>query len=254
MVASVYSAQFFEGQRDGSFASAAVILPIVVDIFRPKSLVDVGCGQGTWTKTALALGIEDQIGVDGEWARHALQISPERFRARDLGAPFDLGRKFDIAISMEVGEHIAAENADVFVGNIVRHADAVVFSAAAPFQGGVHHVNEQWPTYWARKFAERDYRCFDFLRWRIWADRRIAAWYRQNVLIFANRHNDTLMHRLETQAVEALPAGVPVIHPEMWTAMMNSKGQRLQRLIGPVLRGLLPKAKRAHDPQLSGEL
>lgn len=253
-MASVYSTQFFESQRDGSFASAAVILPILVDIFRPRSLIDVGCGQGTWTKTGAALGIEDQIGVDGAWARPSLQVPEDMFRACDLGAPFDLGRRFDLAISMEVGEHIAADRADVFVGNIVRHADAVVFSAAAPYQGGVHHVNEQWPTYWARKFAQHDYRCFDFLRWRIWNDRRVATWYRQNVLIFANRHNDSLVHRLESQAVDAFPAGVPVIHPEMWTAMMNSKGQRLQRLIGPALRGLLPKAKRAHKPQLSGKL
>lgn len=256
-MANVYSADFFDQQRDGSLGSAAIILPLLIDIFRPASLIDVGCGQGTWSKTALALGIDDQIGVDGDWARPVLAIPQDRFRARDLAAPFDLGRIFDLAISTEVGEHIAAANADTFVGNIVRHADAVVFSAAAPYQGGVHHVNERWPTYWAAKFDQYDYQCFDFLRWRIWNDRRIAIWYRQNLLIFANRRNGHLIRHLEACAAEPMPAGTAVIHPEMWTAMMNSRSLRLQRLVSPVLRSiraLLPKTKCAHDPQLSREL
>ena len=256
-MANVYSTQFFDSQRDGSLASAAIILPLLVDIFRPRSLVDIGCGQGTWSKTAMSLGIDDQVGVDGAWARPVLAIPPDKFRACDLAASFDLGRHFDLAISMEVGEHIAPERADTFVGNIVRHADAVVFSAAAPYQGGVHHVNEQWPSYWTTKFAARDYRCFDFLRWRIWNDRRVATWYRQNLLIFAHRRNAALIHRLETQAAETPPAGIAVIHPEMWTAMMNSKSLRLQRLMGPIaraIRALVPKTKRTHDAQASGRL
>lgn len=256
-MANVYSADFFDKQRDGSLGSAAIILPLLIDIFRPASLIDVGCGQGTWSKTALALGIDDQIGVDGDWARPVLAIPEDRFRAHDLAKPFDLGRIFDLAISTEVGEHIAAESADSFVGNIVRHADAVAFSAAAPYQGGVHHVNEQWPTYWTAKFDQFDYQCFDFLRWRIWNDRRIAIWYRQNLLIFANRRNPDLIRLLEVHAAEPMPAGAAVIHPEMWTSMMNSKSLRLQRLLTPALRAmraLLPKSKRTRDPQLSREL
>lgn len=254
-VANAYTAQFFNDQRDGSLASASIILPLLIDVFQPRSLIDIGCGQGTWSKTAMDLGIEDQVGVDGAWAQPVLQIPRETFRPCDLAAPFDLGRHFDLAISMEVGEHISPAQADVFVGNIVRHSDAVVFSAAAPYQGGVHHVNEQWPAYWAQKFAERDYRCFDFLRWRVWDDRRIATWYRQNLLVFANRRNAALIHGLEVQAAETPPAAIAVIHPDMWVNMMNSKSLRLQRLMAPLLRGaraLVPKAKQSQDAQLPG--
>lgn len=256
VVANAYSADFFDKQRDGSLASAAVILPQLIDIFQPRSLVDIGCGQGTWSKTAAALGIDDTVGVDGAWARPVLAIPPDTFRAHDLARPFDLHRRFDLAISMEVGEHIDAANAPAFVSNIIRHADAVVFSAAAPYQGGVHHVNEQWPAYWATQFGRQNYRCFDFLRWRIWNDRRIATWYRQNLLIFANRHNAALIHRLETLAIDAVPAGIAVIHPDMWSNMMNAKSLRLQRRVAPALRslrGLLPK-RRTPNAQLSSEL
>lgn len=192
----------------------------------------------------MSLGINDCFGVDGAWARSVLSVPQEAFGACDLSAPFDIGRTFDLAISMEVAEHLAAERAETFVGNITRHADAVVFSAAAPFQGGVHHVNEQWPSYWAEKFAQRGYRCFDFLRWRLWNDRRIAVWYRQNLLIFANEGNPNLIGRLEAYGAGPARAAADVIHPEIWHAVMNSKSLRLQRLVSPALhsfRALLRK-------------
>jgi hypothetical protein len=254
-LANTYSTQFFDNQRDGSLASAKVVLPMLIDIFRPRSLIDIGCGQGTWSKTAITCGIGDQVGVDGEWARPVLAIPRDKFRAHDLAAPFDLGRRFDLAVSMEVGEHIAPASSDVFVDNIVRHADAVVFSAAVPYQGGVHHVNEQWPSYWTAKFGPREYRCFDFLRWRIWHDRRIAPWYRQNLLIFANRRNARLIERLEASAAETASGGAAVVHPEMWLSMMDSKSLKLQRSLAPLLRSLraLVPGKRAPNPQLSSK-
>ena len=255
-MANPYSTELFEIERDGARASAAIILPLIADLFRPRSLIDIGCGQGTWSATALTLGIDDQVGVDGAWAQPVLTIPESRFHACDLARTFDLGRRFDLAISMDVAEHISVASADTFVGNIVRHADAVVFSAAAPYQGGVGHVNEQWPAYWAAKFARHDYRCFDFLRWRIWQDRRISAWYRQNLLIFANRRNAALVHRLERRAAEAMPAAAAVIHPDIWTPLANGKGLRLQRLLGPALKsllGLMPR-RRTPGPQLSGDI
>jgi hypothetical protein len=59
------------------------------------------------------------------------------------------------------------------------------------------------------------------------------------------------------QAAETPPAAIAVIHPDMWTNMMNSKSLRLQRLIAPLLTGvraLAPKSKRAPNAQLPGRL
>ena len=107
ILSNVYSAQFFDDQRGGSLRSAAIILPYLVQIFEPTSLLDVGCGQGTWLKSAMSLGLHDCFGVDGAWARPVLSVPQEVFGACDLSAPFDIGRTFDLAISMEVGEHLA---------------------------------------------------------------------------------------------------------------------------------------------------
>lgn len=241
----VYSLAFFEHQRSGSLNSAEVILPLLIDVFQPSSMLDVGCGQGTWSKTAMNLGIRDQIGVDGAWARPALAIPENAFRSFDLAAPFDLGRRFDLVISMEVAEHIGASCAAVFVSNLVRHSDAVVFSAAIPFQGGTYHANERWPSYWTSLFTDHGYRCFDFLRWKIWNNERVATWYRQNILIFANTRNSDLIARLDELSHAPLPEGLSVVHPEIWTAMMNSKSLRWQRALSPALRRILALFPRA---------
>jgi SAM-dependent methyltransferase len=233
---SAYSSAFYTNQRAGSLNSAEVVVPLLIEVFRPNSMLDVGCGQGTWSKTAMDLGIGDLIGVDGAWARSALAIPEDVFRSFDLSCPFDLGRRFDLVISMEVGEHIPASCAVTFVNNLVCHSDAVVFSAAIPLQGGTHHLNERWPSYWTSIFMERGYRCFDFLRWKIWNDHRVETWYRQNVLIFAKTSNSQLIGRLDDLSREPMPGGIAVVHPEIWTAMMNSKSLRLQRALDPALR------------------
>ena len=124
--------------------------------------------------------------LDGDYVERAqLRVPVEMFGATDLSRPFRLGRGFDLVISLEVGEHLPPEVASDFVGSLVAHSDMVMFSAAIPRHGGVHHVNEQWPSYWRQLFAEHEYQLFDVIRPRIWSDRRVAFWYRQNMLLFA---------------------------------------------------------------------
>ena len=130
---------------------------------------------------------DDVVGVDGDYVNpEQLAIARERFLAHDLSTPLKVGRRFDLVQSLEVAEHIAAEHADLFVENLVKHGDVILFSAAVPHQGGEHHVNEQPPQYWRERFKARGYDVFDWLRPRIADRREIKAWYRYNSLIYAN--------------------------------------------------------------------
>jgi SAM-dependent methyltransferase len=143
--------------------------PLVLQLLPVRSVVDVGCGDGSWLAVFRELGVDEILGVDGEYIdREILQIPQDCFQAVDLSKPFDLGRVFDLAISLEVAEHLPSESAPVFVESLTRAAPLVLFSAAIPFQGGVHHVNEQWPDKWAGLFRGHDYVPVDFLRKRIW--------------------------------------------------------------------------------------
>lgn len=60
--------------------------------------------------------------------------------------------KFDLAYSIEVGEHIPEEYAKTFVQFISSLSDFIIFSAAFPGQGGQGHINERPQEYWRDLF------------------------------------------------------------------------------------------------------
>ena len=179
-----YTAAFYEMLQHGSAESARHVLPEVSKVFNVSSVIDVGCGNGTWLREFNRLGIESYLGLDGDYIdQKQLLIPADRFRATDLQLPFDFG-KFDLACSLEVGEHLPESAADDFVASLTKAASIVLFSAAIPYQGGNHHINEQWQSWWATKFAARGYLALDFIRPIVRYNQKIEAWYRQNILVY----------------------------------------------------------------------
>src|SRR6185437_701201 len=180
-----YTKSFYEEIRNGSVRSAEVIVPLVLDLVHPSSVVDVGCGDASWLAVFQKLGIQDVFGIDGDYvAPELLQVPRSRFQASDLSKPLSLPRAFDLAISLEVAEHLPVDSASVFVESLTRLAPIVLFSAAIPLQGGNHHINEQWPDRWAALFREHDYVPVDCIRKRVWQNDAVEWWYAQNTLLF----------------------------------------------------------------------
>ena len=180
-----YSADFYSSLEDSSNSSAATLVPILIDRFSPNSVVDFGCGGGAFPKAFIKNQILDVLGIEGEWALQFGNMSAESWLLiKDLTLPIDLQRKFDLAVCLEVAEHLPAEFARVLIKSLVDSSDRIAFSAAIPGQDGTDHINLAFPEYWARLFAEEGY----FLEWdprnTIWNNRRIAPWYRQNLLLF----------------------------------------------------------------------
>jgi SAM-dependent methyltransferase len=206
----VYGSQFFADQVAGSARAAEIVLPLVLGWLRPNSVLDVGCGTGSWLRVASHLGVGDTYGIDGYATPQNLVIPPDRFQIADLTESFDVGRRFELVISLEVAEHLDESSADVFVRSLCGHADAVLFSAAIPGQGGTAHVNEQWPSYWAAKFAANGFEPLDLIRPRIWDDPQVEDWYRQNTLLFATGGAAAAL-RLVTPNVP--PAMLDLVHP-----------------------------------------
>lgn len=182
----VYDSAFFASLHGYAADSARVMVPLVLDLVHPRSVVDVGCGDGTWLAAFAAAGIADYMGIDGDYVRpEDLKIPADRFQPRDLSKPFSVPRKFDLAMSLEVGEHLPESSAAQFVSDLTSLGEVVLFSAAVPAQGGTNHVNERPPGYWAELFARLGYLACDCLRPRIWNDPKVAWWYAQNVALYA---------------------------------------------------------------------
>jgi SAM-dependent methyltransferase len=181
----IYSSEFFEQIAGCSSRSAHIIVPIFLNSFPARSVVDVGCGEGSWLSAFMKAGINDVTGIDGDYVpREALKIPFERFRSADLATLTDLGRHYDVAVSLEVAEHLREEVGPQFVLMLTKAAPVVLFSAAIPGQGGIHHVNEQWQSYWAGLFREHGYVAVDPIRPVVWGNRDVAPWYRQNTLVY----------------------------------------------------------------------
>jgi hypothetical protein len=95
-----------------------------------------------------------------------------------------LDRRFDLVNCLEVAEHLDGSRADSFVADLCALGDAVAFSAAIPGQGGTHHVNEQFQSYWIERFRSQGFVPLDCLRHQIWGNDRVAWWYVQNLFLF----------------------------------------------------------------------
>jgi len=222
MYVSSYDNQFFLRQRDGSRQAAQEIVPYFIFLTSPASVLDVGCGAGGWLAVFLEHGLSDCVGVDGEYVdRSLLWIDGSSFLAADVAGPLDLHRRFDLVISLEVAEHLPVASADAFVANLTRHGDIILFSAAIPGQGGTHHVNEQWPEFWQKRFQERDYLLVDCFRERFWNNRRVRCSYRQNMMLYIRR--PTLYNRPELLREWKKYADRPLalVHPEVFTEVIN---------------------------------
>ena len=194
--------------------SAEEVFPFLIKSFNPQSVIDIGCGLGTWLSVVRKLGVTDIIGVDGAYVdTTTLHIPIENFIKKDLTKPFDLDRKFDMAICLEVAEHIDEYAADDFVKSLTHHADIILFSAAVPYQGGQRHVNEQWPDYWQKKFITHGFLFYDIMRMPFWDNMNVDPWYKQNMFIVANKQAN-----LQYEVCHKI---VNHIHPDIFVA--NSK-------------------------------
>lgn len=232
--ATSYTGAFFDEITPLAFASARVVVPFVHDLVRPRSVVDVGCGAGAWLAVWYEQGVEDGLGLDGDYVDTTrLHIPADEFRAVDLERPPSPDRRFDLAMSVEVAEHLAPAAADGFIALLTTLAPVVLFSAAIPGQGGVEHVNEQWPAYWAQRFAAQGFEPYDIVRPRVWGDPAVASFYAQNLLIFAHPDAPAAATLARTQpafpltapavagpaAPERAGAPLPLVHPGLLDAL-----------------------------------
>lgn len=212
-----YDNQFFTAMRGGSDRSAAIVVPLVLGLLKPASVVDIGCGEGAWLAQFMAAGITDVVGLDGDYVRpERLAIPRERFVAGDLLAPWKIDRRFDLALCLEVAEHLEASFADELVRRLVALAPVCLFSAAIPHQGGTHHVNEQWPDYWAQRFLQHGFHVCDPLRAALWAEPGVGYVYAQNMLVFASLPALLAHPVLAAHEHRAPLPALAKVHPRKW--------------------------------------
>ena len=203
--------RYIHAESVHNFRAAKEVVPFILSLIKPKSVVDVGCGTGTWLKIFKDNGVEEVLGIDGDYVdRKLLKIDLDKFIDYDLEKFYKSEKKYDLVISLEVAEHLSELSSDVFVETLSGLSDTLIFSAAIPNQGGQNHINEQEPKYWISKFEKLGFILFDVLRPVFWDNQNIDPWYRQNMLLFTRDIN--LIKKLES--VENFK-GKHLVHPEL---------------------------------------
>lgn len=206
-----YDSDFFKKHENVFRESASRVLPLIIDWLAPKSLVDVGCGEGAWLIEASLLGIEDLTGYDGEWVDPGKMIARGiKFQSIDLAETIPVTRRFDVALCLEVAEHLPASRAESLVEDLCRLSDVIVFSGAIPHQGGTGHINERYPSYWAGLFSRAGHECFDILRPRVWSNEGVGWWYRQNTVLYATGNAADRLRRIPSGGTGAM---LDLVHP-----------------------------------------
>lgn len=209
--------------------SADKITDILIRIAQPLSVVDVGCGVGTFLNFFNNKGVKRITGLDS--TRYLdlsfLQIPRVNFIDCELHNPPQLNERYDLCISLEVAEHLSKEVSETFIYYLTSLADCVCFSAAIPGQGGKGHINEQWIDFWINLFDKNDYQAIDCIRPLIWHDLQIFDWYKMNTILFVKNQSEIYFKikdmDLETGKINS------IVHPERYSALLEryNEGQNL---------------------------
>jgi hypothetical protein len=252
-----YDQVFYDGQVAGSLVSARVILGLLKHYFPFETVVDVGCGHGTWAAASLEGGASFAAGLDGPWNTQDQMVNPKvRFQSVDLESKNWADqlscRRFDLVICMEVAEHLSPTIARTFVGELCRLADVVLFSAAFVGQRGQNHINEKRHSEWGEIFMEQGYAVFDLFRPFLWADDSVETCYRQNAFLYVKKGSDAMQGYFENRH-EPMPAlaFMDCIHPEIWLSRLRRKTfrERLARLGPDAAKSLKKRAKQLFRPR-----
>jgi hypothetical protein len=187
-----------------------------------SSAVDFGCGIGTWLSVLEQYGVKEIRGLDGAWIdKSTLKITEQQFTTVNLEEEISLKQKYDLAISLEVAEHLPESSGIHLIDSLTKASDFVLFSAAIPYQGGTNHVNEQWPEYWNTLFNERGFIAVDFLRKKIWNKSDVYFCYKENMILYVKKEQLKCVKALEADFCVDNPP-LSLVHPYLWSKLAGN--------------------------------
>lgn len=199
-----------------NYSSAREIVPYIMECINPKSVIDIGCGVGAWLKVFEDSGVTVK-GIDGEWIKNEKTlIKKSDIRVENL-EKIQAGKEehYDLAISLEVAEHIEAKYANNIVNYLISVSDVILFGAATPNSGGQHHVNERWQSYWIKKFSKKGYKAIDCIRPRYWNNIKVSYHYSQETFIFIKQDKLEAYPLLKKYMCDDTTI-FDIVHPELF--------------------------------------
>jgi SAM-dependent methyltransferase len=253
-LAKYYGDDFYKDQMDASLRSALKYVELLTPLYEPDTVVDVGCGRGTWLKAFKEKGASRLVGYDGTWNTQENMVDQSiTFYGVDLNNPITVSDsdRFDLAMSLEVAEHLALSSAKNFIQSLTNLSNVVLFGAAYTQQEGTNHINEQPHTYWAKIFSDFDYVPYDLFRPAVWGDEEIPFWYQQNTFLYV-KNNSALVKVLQSSGHHPIKniAFLDCVHPVLYESKikkLETKALIRQLVVRSIPERLRPLAKKVRN-------
>jgi hypothetical protein len=160
---SLYNDEFFEWHLKHARHYSIETMNWYIERFQPDSVVDFGCGIGSYLESCYFNQVPKFQGFDigGEFAKkYTPNFLHKYIEYVDCTTPIDCGT-FECVISFETIEHIEPSGTEVFIKNLVNATDKslgrILFTGAPPEQEGCGHINCQTKEYWLEAFAKHNF-------------------------------------------------------------------------------------------------
>lgn len=224
----------------------------IVDTLHPKTVLDAGCATGHLVAALRDLGVE-AYGID--ISDYAISVVREDIRQYcAVGSlvdpiPEHFPKKYDVVITIEVLEHLMAEEGKKAIANLCQYTDRIIFASTPDDFDDPTHINVQPREYWARIFAECGF--MDDLHYRpLFLASYASSFYRsedwlsqfehyerlivstQQIIKDKDSHIQNLNTIIQNQSAEiqSRNAVIQNLHGEL-AAMANSRSWRVTALL-----------------------
>jgi tryptophanyl-tRNA synthetase len=153
---------------------------LFADGFVLETIIDVGCGNGSYTFYLRSQGF-DVDGFDGN--PFTLDITYGECGVVDFADPVNLWAR-DLVLCLEVAEHIPKDREEIFIENILAPmSDYVIISWAIPGQGGLGHVNCR-----DNEYVEAIFSYWGYNHLKEWSDRMRKksklSWFKNTIMVY----------------------------------------------------------------------
>lgn len=174
----------------------AAIAETIIKEYQPKTIIEFGCGTGALAREFASRGIT-VVAIDGYSMPDFSNYSDVKFTKIDLNNVNETQKflssfnsKFDLAISIEVAEHLNPDVSQSFIQWMTSVADVVVFSAAVPHQDGDGHINCRTRQDWYKFLKKSDFVIADTLRIHFTSNLRLGLWHKLNVIDYVRKNSN----------------------------------------------------------------
>lgn len=128
---------------------------VITECFKVKSMIDFGCGIGSYLMGALDGGAKKVWGYEKGYELGKKYIPKEivdRIGYGDLGEPLSCG-KWDCVLSLEVAEHLLPDEESIYMENLINASSRLIIMSTSPKQS-MYHFNPQYKSHYIERFGE----------------------------------------------------------------------------------------------------